>query len=349
MKKQPLQIGPRSFEARLKKAKPYISLLSVFTGITKQVTAKCSTCEATFTQTADSLVRYKAKCDCVHTKQQPLRTTHEEFVAKLKATGKPIKLLDRYAGVSTPMRVFITTCGHEDTGTPNQMLHGRSTFSKTCKACALAKGPVKGTHEEFITDLKSKHPNIKVLESYVSRTRPIKLRCMKDGHEWSAPAHHVLSAKHGCAMCAQLETGYAFKNVTIKGKTFRVQGDEPFFLEWMAKRYPKLLKELWHGAEVPSITYEDRSPNHGRLINRVYRPDFFIPSMNLIVEIKSTYTAAGKPAWFRNLKRKRQATIDAGYNFQLLIFSRDGDKMKLADRWWEHQLTSKTIASLSPA
>jgi hypothetical protein len=44
-----------------------------------------------------------------------------------------------------------------------------------------------------------------------------------------------------------------------------------------------------------------------------YFPDIFIPSQNLIIEVKSTWTYV-KAA--ESLPLKKQACIDKGYNFQ---------------------------------
>jgi hypothetical protein len=50
--------------------------------------------------------------------------------------------------------------------------------------------------------------------------------------------------------------------------------------------------------------------------NRIYHPDFFILSLNLIVEIKSNY-------WFRQhekeIEAKKQATITNGFNYILIL------------------------------
>lgn len=50
-------------------------------------------------------------------------------------------------------------------------------------------------------------------------------------------------------------------------------------------------------------------------INRVYYSDFYIPSLNLIVEIKSSYTASLDD----DLLEKKLATITNGYNYILIM------------------------------
>ena len=59
----------------------------------------------------------------------------------------------------------------------------------------------------------------------------------------------------------------------------------------------------------------------------MYYPDFYIPSENLIVEVKSTWTFAHPDKYDKNIA-KRDACLAAGYNFEFYIFDRKG---KLVD------------------
>ena len=54
----------------------------------------------------------------------------------------------------------------------------------------------------------------------------------------------------------------------------------------------------------PSINYE----------NKIYHPDFYIPSLNLIIEIKSSWTLDKN-----EMKLKSDATINAGYKFIMIL------------------------------
>ena len=60
----------------------------------------------------------------------------------------------------------------------------------------------------------------------------------------------------------------------------------------------------------------ERGPKIKYLDGKVYYPDFFIEKMNLIVEIKSTYTFQKE---FEKNKFKKKACIDSGYNFMFVI------------------------------
>lgn len=60
----------------------------------------------------------------------------------------------------------------------------------------------KKTHEEFISEMKKKHPTIKILEKYVNARTHIKCRCKIDDHEWKTTPTHLLSGT-GCPLCAK--------------------------------------------------------------------------------------------------------------------------------------------------
>ena len=68
-----------------------------------------------------------------------------------------------------------------------------------------------------------------------------------------------------------------------------------------------------HIINAPSIKYIFEGKN------RVYHPDFFIPSLNLIIEIKNKYLYKQN---FEEIRAKEKATIAAGYNY-LMILDKD--------------------------
>ena len=77
-------------------------------------------------------------------------------------------------------------------------------------------------------------------------------------------------------------------------------------------KYAKQLDEHKINYEVESlrIEYYDSEQKH----NRIAIPDFYIPSINTIVEIKSTYTLN-----IQNMKDKNKAYKQAGYKLKLIV------------------------------
>lgn len=99
------------------------------------------------------------------------------------------------------------------------------------------------------------------------------------------------------------------------GKIVKVQGYETFALNYLLKEY-KENEILIETPDKPRLNYIDED-----LSNHYYFPDLYIPKDNLIIEVKSLWTYNdNKPKHFR----KRQACLDAGYNFKFMIFDKDG-------------------------
>lgn len=71
-------------------------------------------------------------------------------------------------------------------------------------------------------------------------------------------------------------------------------------------------EEILSRTNMPRIWYSNKGSNHK------YYPDIFIPSENLIIEVKSEWTLKQN---FEINQLKRQACLDAGYNFEFWICS----------------------------
>lgn len=108
---------------------------------------------------------------------------------------------------------------------------------------------------------------------------------------------------------------YAFKEYTLpSGKQVKVQGYESLALDDLVKLYPE--DALCIGrANIPSIDYTIEGKKH------VYFPDFFIPSENKIIEVKSEWTLQLKRG---NVEEKALATVKAGYAYEIWVYDGKG-------------------------
>ena len=89
---------------------------------------------------------------------------------------------------------------------------------------------------------------------------------------------------------------YKDTNLTYQGS---------YELDFLEKNYIKF-PDIKRG---PSIKYKV----NGR--NKVYHPDFYIPSQNLIIEIKSSYILTLD----ENFEAKKEATISSGFNYLMIL------------------------------
>jgi hypothetical protein len=62
------------------------------------------------------------------------------------------------------------------------------------------------THDEFVSDMKSVNPNIRVLGEFVNVTTKIRVECLIDGRIWDAPPRKLLQGV-GCRTCSTKKNG----------------------------------------------------------------------------------------------------------------------------------------------
>lgn len=118
------------------------------------------------------------------------------------------------------------------------------------------------------------------------------------------------------------KTSFLRKEFTLpSGKKIFLQGNEPFCLNILLKQYKE--DEILHGFNnMPKFIYKMDDK-----IKRYY-PDFYIPSQNLIIEVKSLYT------YNLELEQnilKEKSVLDMGYKYQLYFFNSKGTQINYID------------------
>lgn len=61
-------------------------------------------------------------------------------------------------------------------------------------------------------------------------------------------------------------------------------------------------------------------------VDRIYFPDFFIPSLNTILEIKSEWTVQLKTC---RLEEKTQAVLAKGYKYEVWVYDNQGKNKEI--------------------
>lgn len=97
----------------------------------------------------------------------------------------------------------------------------------------------------------------------------------------------------------------------------KVQGYEPFALDILLKEFTEE-QIITERKQIPRIEYLDNKKK------RYYFPDIFIPHLNKIIEVKSTWTYKCKED---NIFLKEKATKEHGYNYEFWIFDNKGKKL----------------------
>lgn|SRR5574344_1245565 len=120
--------------------------------------------------------------------------THEEFIEEMKEKNNNITILGIYQTSKTPILCHCNICNHDWVSEPRRLSSGQG-----CPYCA---GNKKKTHKEFIEEMYSKNPHIKILSHYVSNSSKVSVKCIICGHEWNTKPNTLLTG-HGCPKCAK--------------------------------------------------------------------------------------------------------------------------------------------------
>jgi hypothetical protein len=248
------------------------------------------------------------------------RYTKETLINKCKDIHKNLysyKRVDTFLGVNTMLQVVCPTHG-VFIQIANNHLNGQG-----CPECA---GNIILTCEEFLKRSKSMHKDKYDYSKseYVDSKASILILCPEHGEFWQIPYIHWKGGS--CPMCA-----YNFKQGSIKRRKITYQGYEMFGIEWILQHTNIKLSEIYESKfpkykkRPPTFTY--LCPESGKL--RKYLPDLWVPSRNIIVEIKSIYTLGAKSSDLRDINEaKKQAVLNAGYRYKLLIMDCKGNRIK---------------------
>ena len=131
--------------------------------------------------------------------------------------------------------------------------------------------------------------------------------------------HHSQNAEIAEKMC---NSAYCIKQYTFpSGKIINYQGYENFAFDELIN-LENILEDdiLTNRQDVPEIWYTDKT---GKL--RRHFVDIYIKSQNKCIEVKSTWTNQEK----NNVFEKKHSAINLGYNYEIWIFERNGNKLEV--------------------
>ena len=126
-----------------------------------------------------------------------------------------------------------------------------------------------------------------------------------------------------------------FKRVTVRGATFNVQGVEDCALKYIVTVKGIPVKEIVNKQKALCVYYDFNGKEHR------YYPDFWIPSRNLVVEVKTLDSLGFGQGFFsydevykKNIA-KAKACIDQGFIYKMLVMDRkSGSRIRLPTSWY---------------
>lgn len=216
-----------------------------------------------------------------------------------------------------------------------------------CNECGVRK-PRKYDNKIFEEKSRSIHGDKYdySLVVYVQSKEKVTIVCPEHGAWRVAPSNHLLR-KTGCPRCGAREgvrNSLPSTSRNLKSsKTVNIDGVN-FHTDSSAERIvlPDLCREyganyLLDQDHVPLVSYEFRGDR------KLYRPDFCIPSVNTIIEVKSPFTMglmASCPdrkltpaGTFEQVRTKALAAIYEGYKYRTFIVSRGKTPIELPENW----------------
>lgn len=222
---------------------------------------------------------------------------------------------------------------------------------------------IKQTHRDFFADAKTR--GIKIISWPGKFQATGKFKCVKCGHVWKANANNVkrgsgcptcavlrrsenaplkrpeIRAKFERTMMRKYGVRHALQNRDLFDKAFsrgyrhydyqlgnrkiRVQGYEPYALDWLITEAGISPKNIYagRGSSVPTVKYKFRGKTH------TYHPDIYLDNRNMLIEVKSWYTY--KCSYELN-RTKRRAAKRAGFRFMFLVMNRDGTRRDVSSK-----------------
>jgi hypothetical protein len=112
------------------------------------------------------------------------------------------------------------------------------------------------------------------------------------------------------------KNAHRFKFATIHGRLFtHLQGYEPQGVIYLIEQMGIGVDDIHTGRTIPKIQYSFDGKS------KIYFPDLYIPSKNLLVEIKCDYTYNKE---LEKNKAKRKAALESKYDYLTIIFNNNG-------------------------
>lgn len=142
----------------------------------------------------------------------PRKRTHQEFISEMKEKRPEIIVLGEYKNSSTNVLCYCTISHEIWSPLPYGVLHGSK-----CPTCAI-KGRAdkrRKPHEQFVDEMRIKHPNLIVNTLYLGAWEPVECTCLIcDTTKNYYPANLLYT---GCWTCGNKKIG---EKLSMKLDTF---------------------------------------------------------------------------------------------------------------------------------
>lgn len=169
---------------------PDIEIIGQYIYSDSKIEVKCKLCEHKWFARAADVLRGHGCPECSHKVQVK---TREQYIIDLALVNPDVFVIGEYINSYTKIKHLCLKCGNEWMAKPNSLLHGNH-----CPQCSTRRK----SHEQYISELSAKNPNIEVVEKYINANTNIKHRCLVCSYEWMVKPSHALHGL-GCPSCRE--------------------------------------------------------------------------------------------------------------------------------------------------
>ena len=205
----------------LSEINPTVEIVGNYTNTSTSVSCKCKLCGYSWNATPAHLLEGKACPECAKTKiANALSKSHDEFIEDMQRIHPTIKIVGTYKNRTTRIECYCTKCGTEWAPVASDLY-----YLSDCPKCAIKirAASQRKSHQQFINELSTINPHIRVLNQYTSRKGRIECQCDNCQHIWTTSANSLLCGR-GCPNCSHAQTSFFERFLLLVCK--RVFGDK---------------------------------------------------------------------------------------------------------------------------
>lgn len=167
-----------------------IKIIGRYIHSNEKIKVECKLCGHKWSARAADILAGHGCIKCSHKRKTK---TQDQYISELATVNPDIIVIGKYINSHTKIKHFCMKCRHEWDVEPNALLQGNH-----CPQCSARRK----SHNQYITELAIKNPNVEVIEEYVGANINIKHRCTVCGHEWKVKPSHILYGL-GCPSCKE--------------------------------------------------------------------------------------------------------------------------------------------------
>lgn len=260
---------------------------------------QCNKCNVVSERTL-SWIRSPYGCPCTRVAKIIASSieTKERYSEKWNLETRKLRIVSKFKGYHHKVKVLCLSCNHKWRASATNLRRAG------CPKCAPAL-----SKKRHLAKYGVEHPSQR--EETKSKIR----KTMKDRYGVS----HALQSRR--ILNKMLDSSYLTKPYMLGTNVVNVQGYEHYALDWILGNTRIPPSDILCGGDlrIPTVDYIGKNKKP-----RKYLPDFYIPSKNLIVEVKSEYT------YLRGLEinlMKKEACKRLGYRFIFMVMGRKGERL----------------------